>query len=67
MTNKPQRGRAPAGGAPQPPELPHEITPDDELPTPAPEDGAPLPDMPMSRDPLLSPGPVPVERRKPSD
>ena len=60
MDDRSERGKAPAGGAPQPDELPREIRPSERLPATVPDEGAPLPDMPISRDPLLNPGPVPA-------
>jgi hypothetical protein len=67
MTDRDRRRDTPVGGAVQPPEIPREETPDDVPPTPAASEGAPLPGMPMSRDPLLNPGPIPIKPADPLD
>jgi|GEM_PF-4525315 len=65
MTDKSQRDLPPMGGAPEPDEIPREIRPGEDLPSPAPDEGGPIPDLPMGHDPLLNPGPVPMERPRP--
>ena len=57
MTDKHDDRRTPPAGT-QPPEIPREHRPDDIDHDPRQGDGE-LPDMPLSRDPLLNPGPTP--------